>query len=906
MANALRSIPCTNPYFVIGVTGNRDPYDPDALRKHLRKLFQFVKYGRKGHPYFGGKKAAKQVIKDLRDMLPDFSQVLSEADQYSQKSSIEVYDRFFDSWPGLGNTPLMVMSSLAKGADQLVAEVGLEFGARMVYPLAFPPDLLTGTNDPLWAVHHARIEEFRDFLQPPTGERFECGRQEEWFVVAMKEEYDYSRARRYEQYRNDIVDNNRRHLRYQAAGEYIAAYSHLLIAIWDELDDTDSAEGTASIVEKRRSGLTPGLLPTASALLQPSDGPTYHIHIRREKRKLKEGRGIAKRKQEPDWSARWLFPRSPELLGNGPTDIDDLNVEWQAKGLAQFASTVDLLQHFVLNAKQPELEKLDNHLEEFLSYDGSEVSIVDKVKATSPRLFEAIRRVAGLRRRSTNQQYEEKRIRDYILGFLFLFALLAAGLTHTFNHWHAQFHEGHHKAPPSHQETSVSEANGISPILDKHQDAPKEGEPAVHDQKVVEARLLDELKELQAEELHADALTLRMDYWIRALMGAFGAFFGICALICFWWFRPLRYAEKSDDYRALSEALRVQMIWMIAGVGESVSANYLRRQRGELAWIRWVVRSVSIPYETARWSFMELSPDLQVEMLRCVAYNWLKGRPSNAQANYFATSRKKEETRLHFWHTIGKILVLAGLAVSLFFVVATLGLAIGATWTGGDAAGTRWDLFHFVEQWKSWLLIPAGLFLITVIGMITKTLCHASSDKCNWDVIRDHVCHHWFHRMIPPIKTQLTSNNRWIYFWMMAGNFLFYLIWTLLIAIATVTLAAWLPTWHELLPGLQAWLIILSAILLLLGSLSIVWPERNLCSELRYQYGTMQSVFELAANQIIPQIDALEQAPDEQEFAKRLRTIQEALFDLGKEALDENAEWLILHRARPMEPVLPG
>jgi len=34
--------------------------------------------------------------------------------------------------------------------------------------------------------------------------------------------------------------------------------------------------------------------------------------------------------------------------------------------------------------------------------------------------------------------------------------------------------------------------------------------------------------------------------------------------------------------------------------------------------------------------------------------------------------------------------------------------------------------------------------------------------------------------------------------------------------------------------------------------------------------------------------------------------IQATIKELGMEALDENAEWLILHRARPLEPVMAG
>lgn len=40
------------------------------------------------------------------------------------------------------------------------------------------------------------------------------------------------------------------------------------------------------------------------------------------------------------------------------------------------------------------------------------------------------------------------------------------------------------------------------------------------------------------------------------------------------------------EYRALAEGLRVQIIWRLAGVGECVADQYLRRHRSEVQWIR--------------------------------------------------------------------------------------------------------------------------------------------------------------------------------------------------------------------------------------------------------------------------------------------------------------------------------
>ena len=61
--------------------------------------------------------------------------------------------------------------------------------------------------------------------------------------------------------------------------------------------------------------------------------------------------------------------------------------------------------------------------------------------------------------------------------------------------------------------------------------------------------------------------------------------------------RTLQRQEKGQDYRALAEGLRVQMFWCLAGLGQSVPANYLQRQRSELDWVRAAIREAAAPYD---------------------------------------------------------------------------------------------------------------------------------------------------------------------------------------------------------------------------------------------------------------------------------------------------------------------
>jgi hypothetical protein len=51
------------------------------------------------------------------------------------------------------------------------------------------------------------------------------------------------------------------------------------------------------------------------------------------------------------------------------------------------------------------------------------------------------------------------------------------------------------------------------------------------------------------------------------------------------------YQNKHQDYRALAEALRIQFFWRVAGLPSAVVDHYLRKQRGELEWIRNALRA---------------------------------------------------------------------------------------------------------------------------------------------------------------------------------------------------------------------------------------------------------------------------------------------------------------------------
>ena len=99
------------------------------------------------------------------------------------------------------------------------------------------------------------------------------------------------------------------------------------------------------------------------------------------------------------------------------------------------------------------------------------------------------------------------------------------------------------------------------------------------------------------------------------------------------------YQTKYQDYRALAEALRIQLFWRIAGLGDFVVENYLRKQRSELEWIRSALKSWDV-LTTAAESTQTSAPIPGSERFRLVTL-WIRD-----QRRYFASKARSEEEKL--------------------------------------------------------------------------------------------------------------------------------------------------------------------------------------------------------------------------------------------------------------------
>jgi hypothetical protein len=129
--------------------------------------------------------------------------------------------------------PLVVLSSLAEGGDQWVAEEALAMGVRLIAPLPM-----------------ARTDYERDFDDAAARARFHalCDAAE---IIDVPEVSGNAREAHVQ-----VPAGRERDLHYAQAGVYISRHCHILLAIWDGRT-SDRLGGTAQVVRFHLTGVRP-------------------------------------------------------------------------------------------------------------------------------------------------------------------------------------------------------------------------------------------------------------------------------------------------------------------------------------------------------------------------------------------------------------------------------------------------------------------------------------------------------------------------------------------------------------------------------------------------------------------------------------------------------------------------
>jgi hypothetical protein len=122
------------------------------------------------------------------------------------------------------------------------------------------------------------------------------------------------------------------------------------------------------------------------------------------------------------------------------------------------------------------------------------------------------------------------------------------------------------------------------------------------------------------------------------------------------------YQNRYQDYRAISEALRVQNVWSAIGITESVEESYLPMQQTDLQWIRNVLRTLHF----LDWGNAGSAGAFDVTML------WVTG-----QHTYFTDHSLTEARSGKRFGKVAAALGILGLLASCISLVANLAHAKG-------------------------------------------------------------------------------------------------------------------------------------------------------------------------------------------------------------------------------------
>jgi hypothetical protein len=758
---------------------------------------------------------------------------------------------------GLARTPVTVLTSLAPGADQLVAEVAESFSCQVVAPLPFPPQ------------QYLKASTFKDYPeQSKMAADWLAKLGDRAFFVPLLEEVDCSPEELDRKVRADLGDPNRRRLRYRAAGEYVAAHCHVLIALTNA--EVHAAPPSAldpgmvlpravregrvdpsseAIVRVKREGTTPCLLPTNPGLTWTDTGPVIHIYTPRPALKVNP----ATMRRPGDITV--LFPadyrRHEDTASPGEEETDQ---ERSRRAGELLRATAKPLERF---NRETDDRTDDREPQEFFKLLGLPVpSVLSPPLGFDPSCYTALDRLARVRRRAADWATHLDRKTLRLLRWLFLLTFAAALLLHFAAHWHPRH------AAPGHEVVLAEEA--------RH-DAPD---------------------------------------WLRAGCQTVALLLVAWGLARFYRFKYYQVETARYDDRALAEGLRVQFYWAVGGLRHAVLVNYVQRQHNEMDWIRKAVNSLAAPYH--RWPqwFRQAPLPHQVARLRAVADGWLA-----VQQRYYESTYKKHHHSLHRWHQRGVILALAGVlqaALLLGWYLMPGWFVVVAFWCCLGLNIAALTAFCFAWAYCSW----------KECKNLQKTERASASLVAVWRQHRRAV-----NRAVLRWLINTLSYFRKKTWWRYVEDSAIAVLATATVSWLCVLLAAqgdWMPEAAAL------WIIVMDWFLVA-GALAVAWAEKNLWAEQSRQYNAMDSLFAAALRRVDAHLKVAANAVEEAERARRpvaapaaatdssrtaddweavvresLAVVQELFYQVGLQALDEHAEWLMLHRARPLEPVMAG
>lgn len=917
---------------IVGVTGNTDPvgYDPTVVNPALAapsilviylKVWQFLDW------VFGSETPSPIGLPSF--LLPKLLNEDAVEDLCLDKNAPRLQNRceflsgkleaFNACWKPLAiqNTPVVLLSSIAPGIDTLVAEVFLDYQkanpSRPVFvraPLPFPKEILEQCSSYEKDEDKVRLrsllvrlreqagwDEDRDLFCVKIDSDWEplaprISAKEDPIAIEVTCEAEQSLALQLgpeadlKSKLNYMGDQkSRRNLRYRAAGEYIASLSHLLLAIYDHnFDHLGNKEdefrkplnpfepGTWAIVEAKRRGLSWELLAASNNFSWADNGPVLRLGISRTKRETSShtgGESQTSAISESIWEFLHPYDLEPHVDDNDPHKVKMSDRQrkaiWGASGDFVFRRIIDFQESYNKETKSKwkptdpqnagELELIDMIVpkSQGKTLELKRTKLIELLGEKWEKL-QSLGQAASVRRCSgdlANKVYEPKRFR--ILWALILLVFVAAFSLGMFEHWHRLDPDGHSLRW---QPSDV---------------------------------LLALVSYLPAGDSHSNSV----QPWIRAGLLAVSILTLSASGVWFIFYNRARIEQKRYDYRAIAEALRVQIYWCVAGLNRSVAHDYMQRQKDELDWIRYVVSEVSFPLE--RWPkfFSELTNQQQNTLLRYVKEKWIGGQIENSTKKCASLSHK-----LHLTHVLCWGLAWAGLIQLPFMLLSEISVDF--------------------QEWlkiNHWLLTKIAFFsssigLLVLIAFGIELAIHSIKSLKPWVPKWLSTALHWVDHNFgqheepvaePHLGRKIISNL--VHYWQLAGVALF-------VGGLAFEMSYHLPELGEAFPDRSNWWIINTGACLLAGALMLAWQERRFYSEEYRNYCSMRTLYRSANRRLDLLLKELEstshQGSNDWTRQRLVAEAQDILYQVGCEALNENAEWLILHRARPLEPFMAG
>jgi hypothetical protein len=162
--------------------------------------------------------------------------------------------------------------------------------------------------------------------------------------------------------------------------------------------------------------------------------------------------------------------------------------------------------------------------------------------------------------------------------------------------------------------------------------------------------------------------------------------------------RRQEWQNRFQDYRALAEAMRVQLFWGLAATPIAASDNYLRKQSGDLGWIRLALRGPAL------WA-AALALTLERPQCELVIRGWIK-----YQWEYFADPDRGKASLNEYAFNRGKFRAMVFLVLGVAATVALAGLEVLRLWLHARGLHAA-DVCIYLPDPRDWLLVIAAVAL---------------------------------------------------------------------------------------------------------------------------------------------------------------------------------------------------